>query len=408
MASTMSAGGRRLLSVNSGSSSVKFAVFQAASDSLTLACAGALDRIGQSGGRLVVRDGGGRALHDESAASPDHAAALKHILAWLDEQPGGRRLDAAGHRIVHGGALYARPQLVTPDVLAGLNGLIPLAPEHLPNEIAAIEALAKEYPHLSQVACFDTSFHRYMPRVAQLVGLPRTLLDEGIVRYGFHGLSYEYILSELAREFGAEVARGRIVIAHLGNGSSMAAVAGGRSQDTTMGFTPLGGIVMGTRPGDLDPGVLLYLLHSKHMSPAALARLCNQESGLLGVSGITSDMRDLLSRAASDPHAAEAIHLYCYTARKALGGLAVALGGLDTLVFTAGIGENAAAIRWRIAEGLQLLGIELDAARNESNAPVISTDASRVTVRVMKTNEELMIARHTNALLESDEGAHGE
>ena len=408
MASAAPADGRRILAVNSGSSSLKFAVFHTASRAVTLECGGTLDRIGLESGHFQVHDSGGQTLHDERLSVPDHPAALSHVLAWLENRPGGARLDAAGHRVVHGGARFTQPARITPEVLAALRTLIPLAPGHLPSEIAAIEALARDYPTMPQVACFDTAFHRRMPRVAQVFGLPRDLLDDGILRYGFHGLSYEYILGELVREAGAEAAHGRLVFAHLGNGSSMAAVAGGQSRDTTMGFTPLGGLVMSTRPGDLDPGVFLYLLQAKGMSPAALDTLFNRKSGLLGVSGSSSDMRDLLSRAASDPHAAEAVDLYCYAARKALGGLVAVLGGLDTLVFTGGIGENAAEVRQRICVNLAFLGIELDAARNVANAPVISSGTSRVTVRVMKTNEELMIARHTLTVLGSAEGAHGD
>lgn len=402
------ADGKHILTVNSGSSSLKCALFRATTGSVALACSSSIDRIGLADGRFQARDGNGQTIRDDHVALPDHAGALKHTLAWLDTQTGGAQLDAAGHRLVHGGAQFTQPRRVTPEVLAALKPLIPLAPAHLPSELAAIETLAEEYPGLPQIACFDTAFHRQMPWVAQLVGVPRDLLDAGIVRYGFHGLSYEYILGELRRTAGAEAANGRVIIAHLGNGSSMAAVNGGRSMDTTMGFTPLGGLVMSTRPGDLDPGVLLYLLQEKGMTPAALDAMLNTQSGLLGVSGTSSDMRDLLSRTASDPHAAEAVDLYCYIARKELGGLAITLGGLDTLVFTGGIGENAVEIRWRIGTNLGVLGVELDAARNEAGAPVISRDGSRVTVRVMKTNEELMIARHTAAALWGMEGAEHE
>ena len=400
---------KRILTVNSGSSSLKFALYNASTPGAEMIeYSGTLDRIGLDGGRFYVRDAEARTLHDEHVSVATHASALQHVLAWLDKQPDGRRLDAAGHRIVHGGMWYTQPQRITPDVIARLNELIPLAPAHLPNELAAIDALSVEYPDMPQVACFDTAFHRNMPRVAQLFGLPRDLLDDGVVRYGFHGLSYEYILGELSREAGAEVANGRVIIAHLGNGSSMVAVSSGRSIDTTMGFTPMGGLVMSTRPGDLDPGVPLFLLQARGMSSSELGTLFNQRSGLLGVSGTSSDMRDLLERSASDTFAVEAVALYCYVAKKTLGGLTAALGGLDTLVFTGGIGENAPAIRWGICTNLEVLGVQPDEGRNAASAPIISSAGSRVQVRVMKTDEELMIARHTVAVLDISEGAGGE
>jgi acetate kinase len=248
------------------------------------------------------------------------------------------------------------------------------------------------------VACFDTAFHRHMPHIAQIYALPRHFWHEGVLRYGFHGLSYEYIMQELMREAGPEVASGRVVIAHLGNGASMAAVLGGKSVDTTMGLTPTGGLVMSTRSGDLDPGVILYLLEEKRMRPSTLNDLLNQHAGLLGVSGTTSDMEDLLSQEAKNPHAAVAVDLFCYQAKKYLGALAAVLGGLDTLIFTGGIGENAAPVRWRICQDTEFLGIRLDASRNDANAPIISRSDSPASVRVMRTDEELMIARHTYTL----------
>jgi acetate kinase len=272
--------------------------------------------------------------------------------------------------------------------------LAAIVPDHLPQAIAAIRAVQRAYPLLPQVACFDTAFHRRMPRVAQIFALPRRFADDGVLRYGFHGLSYESIMQQL-RALDGVAANGRVVIAHLGNGASMAAVRGGRGIDTTMGLTPTGGLVMGTRSGDLDPGVLLSLLQRERMVPTALNALVNRQAGLLGVSGISADMRDLLARQATDPAAAEAIELFCYQARKFLGALAAALGGLDTLVFTAGIGEHAAPIRERICAGLEFLGIRLDPERNRAHAPIISAEGSLVTVRVMTTDEDRMIARHT-------------
>jgi acetate kinase len=293
---------------------------------------------------------------------------------------------------------------VTPDLLADLHELVPLAPEHLPQSLAAIEAIAGVYPALPQIACFDTAFHRGMPRVAQQVALPRALEEAGVVRYGFHGLSYEFLVDRL-RALDGERVGGRAVLAHLGNGASMAAVHNGSAVDTTMGFTPTGGLVMGTRTGDLDPGVLLFLLQERGMSPAEVAELVNRRAGMLGVSGVSGDMRDLLAREASEPHAREAVDLFCYQARRFVGALAAALGGLDTLVFTAGIGEHAAPVRARIAAGLEFLGVELDAGRNAAHAPVISRDGSRVVVRVIPTDEDLMIARQVARLLRGKQEA---
>jgi acetate kinase len=308
-------------------------------------------------------------------------------------------VQAVGHRVVHGGPHHTHPELITPRLLAELRELIPLAPEHLPGELATIAAVGNAYPGVPQVACFDTAFHRNRPQVAQIYGLPWRYTEQGVLRYGFHGLSYEYIVRQLAREAGSGVAGGRLIVAHLGNGSSMAAIRGGRSIDATMGFTPLSGLVMSTRPGDLDPGLLLYLLDAQHLTSAQLRTLFSEQSGLLGVSGISPDMRDLLARAGDEPRAKLAVELYCYTARKAIGALSAVLEGIDTLVFTAGIGERAAPIRERICAGLEFLGIRLDSARNAANAPIISAEGAAVSVRVMPTNEELMIAKHTASVL---------
>jgi acetate kinase len=269
----------------------------------------------------------------------------------------------------------------------------------LPHEIDAVKEFSRFYPGMKQVACFDTAFHRTMPEVAQLYALPAEVRRHGIARYGFHGLSYEYILSELRRETGVEAAGGRVIVAHLGNGASMAAFRGGRSMDTTMGFTPAGGLVMSTRTGDLDPGVIVYLLKERRIDASLLNRMVNKQSGLLGVSGISSDMKELLDKEPADVRAANAVELFCYVAKKFLGALAAVLGGLDTLILTGGIGENSPPIRERICRGMEFLGIRLDTDRNNRNAGVISGDSGPVTVRVMKTNEELMIARHTFHLL---------
>jgi acetate kinase len=322
------------------------------------------------------------------------------LFDWLENDLRGQKLDAVGHRVVHGGAKYDQPQVVSDELMAELKRVVPLAPDHLPHEIKAIQAISKAYPSLVQTACFDTAFHRCMPKHAQMYPLPRHYWHEGIIRYGFHGLSYEYILQELRKEAGEDAVMGKVIIAHLGNGASMAAVRYGKSIATTMGLTPAGGLVMGTRSGDLDPGVVLYLLEEKGVQPSALNTLINEQAGLLGVSGVSSDMKDLLSKAKTEPHAAEAIDLFCYQAKKYLGELAAILGGLGTLVFTGGIGENAAPVRQGICQGMEFLGIQLDNRLNESNATIISRENSRVSIRVMRTNEELMIARHTQNLIQ--------
>ncbi len=370
---------------------------------LRLVLAGEVGRIGQSGAGMRITGADGATLLDRENDLPDHAAALAAVVAWLREQGRAQEVAAVGHRVVHGGADYSAPVVITDDVLAALRGLVPLAPDHLPQALDAIAATRAAFPDVPEVACFDTAFHHDMPQVARQYALPREVTDLGVVRYGFHGLSYEFIMSEL-RRLDPEAAAGRVVIAHLGNGASMAAVHAGHSRDTTMGFTPAGGLVMGTRPGDLDPGVPLYLLGARGMTLAALGDLINHQAGLLGVSGTGSDMRDLLAREADDPRAAEAVALFCYTARKHLGALAAVLGGLDTLVFTGGIGEHAAPVRARICAELEFLGIRLDPTRNAADAPVISTESPgmaqpAVTVRVMRTDEDRVIARHTIRLL---------
>jgi len=386
-----------VLTLNSGSSSLKFALYRlGAAEALGLS--GAIQRIGLSAGQFRARDANGKSLAEQQGDFRNHDAALAALFAWLKNRPEAAQIGAVGHRVVHGGTEYAQPRRVDPELIAALKRLIPFAPEHLPHEIAAIESVGRAYPALPQVACFDTAFHRQMPAVAQRYPLPRRFGAEGVLRYGFHGLSYEYIVGELRRTAG-ERAGGRLIVAHLGNGASMAAVRDGQSLDTTMGFTPAGGLIMSTRSGDLDPGALLYLLREKGLSVNDVQKMVHEQSGLLGISEISSDMSDLLARQGQDPRAAEAIESFCYQAKKLLAGLAAVLGGLDTLVFTAGIGENAPAIRGRICGDLEFLGIRLDGVRNEANEAVISADGSPVTVRVMKTNEELMIARHTDNLL---------
>jgi acetate kinase len=387
-----------ILTINSGSSSIKFSLYQM-EKAESLVFRGKIERIGLSPSLFHVKDAAGKTLIDQQSNLPDQETSLKLLFSWLEQRASMKELDAVGHRIVHGGTKFREPHLVTEEVIQTLKDLSPMDPTHLYSEFEAIEAVGRSYPALKQVACFGTAFHRYMPKVAQMYGLPRHLLDEGVIRYGFHGLSCEYIMQELKEKEGREKADGRLIIAHLGNGASMSAVHHGKSVDTTMGFTPTGGFVMGTRSGDLDPEVILYLLRVKKMTVAEVNDLVNLRSGLAGVSGISSDMKDLLNQERENNHASDAVSLFCYQAKKSLAGLVAALGGLDTLIFTGGIGERASPVRWRICEGLEFLGLFLDPRLNEISAPIISHADSPVTVRVMKTNEELMIARHTYHLI---------
>ncbi|MHB8253415.1 MAG: acetate/propionate family kinase [Acidiferrobacter sp.] len=391
-----------ILTLNGGSSSLKAAAYEMGFGEARLLSAN-LERIGRVDSRMRVYDAQGKVLLDQKGGVANLGVALLSVLDGLRHHGFDHDWDAIGHRIVYGGSRFREPQRVTPDLLTALRELVPLDPDHLPQACSHIEMIKKLYPHAPQVACFDTAFHRHMPHVAQQYALPRRFAEAGIVRFGFHGLSYEFIMQSLrALDPGAE---GRVVIAHLGSGASMAAVRNGWSIDTSMGFTPLAGLVMGTRCGDLDPGIVLHLLTGQKMTPAAVSELLNKQSGLLGVSEVSSDMRDLLDREGTDSRAALAIALFCYQIRKYIGAYAAALGGLDTLIFTAGIGERAATIRARICTELAFLGIELDEARNERHAPVISRDGAPVTVRVMVTNEDLMIARHTHRIINQKEGS---
>jgi acetate kinase len=382
----------RILTINSGSSSVKFALFQMG-QAETLLFSGRMERIGLDAGVFKAKGADGAKLLERQMHLPDHAAAFQALFDWLRDQPAAKKLDAVGHRIVHGGPKYTQPQIIDSALIESLKKLIPLAPEHLPHQVVAIENVSRLYPALTQVACFDTAFHADMPRLAKIYSLPRQYEAEGLRRYGFHGLSYEYIMSELKNE-DAATANGRIVIAHLGNGSSMAAVREGNCLDTTMGFTPTGGLVMSTRIGDVDPGVIIYLQREKGLTATQVNELVTQKAGLLGISGTSSDMADLLEREKHDPNASEAVELFCRQAKKFLAAFAGVLGGLDTVIFTAGIGENCPSIRSRICDSLSFAGIQIDQGRNDTNARNISADGSRVRVGVIKTNEELMIARH--------------
>lgn len=381
-----------VLALNAGSSSIRFALFRP-DDPPTRKLGGKLDRIGLPDSRLTFADAIRGQRDSRVVAAADHASAATLLLDWLDERVGLSSLAAAGHRIAHGGPRYAEPQRVTPELVDELRRISAFAPGHLPPEIALIDALGARAPRMPQVACFDTAFHRGMPRVAKLMPLPRRLEAAGVERYGFHGLSYAFLMEELARTAGAKTAQGRVILAHLGNGASLAAVRGGTSIDTSMAFTPAAGVPMSSRSGDIDPGLPLFLAQAEGMTAEAFHRMVNEESGLLGISETSADMRDLLACEANDPRAAEAVAVFCYHVRKWIGAFAAALGGVDTLVFAGGIGENVPVVRARICQRLAFLGIELDPARNASNAPIVSPDRGRTGVRVIRTDEEAMIAQ---------------
>jgi acetate kinase len=387
-----------ILVLNAGSSSLKFSVFLEAEPPEPL-LRGQLEGL-YTKPHFVARDQTGAAVGEQewpAGSQLGHDGAIDFLFTWgRDGALTGHRVAAAGHRVVHGGLTFTRPVRIDAAVLTALDALVPLAPLHQPHNLAAIRAVARLAPQLPQVACFDTSFHRTQPAVAQAFALPRRFAEEGVIRYGFHGLSYEYIAAALPR-LDARAAAGRTVVAHLGNGASMCAMLGGKSVASTMGFTAVDGLPMGTRCGALDPGVMLYLMDRQGMDARALEKLIYQQSGLLGVSGVSSDMRTLL--ASPDPHAVEAIDLFVYRIGRELGSLAAALGGLDALVFTGGIGENAAAIRARVCRDAAWLGVELDEAANTANGPRISRPDSRAAAWVIPTNEELMIARHARQLI---------
>ncbi|MEO5685535.1 MAG: acetate/propionate family kinase [Chitinophagaceae bacterium] len=379
---------RNILTINGGSSSIKFALFDAEQQAEKL-LTGVIERIGLPGSVLSYQE----LLKGQSATLPlGNKDAISFFMDWLETCIDMEEVAAIGHRVVHG-MLHAVPQLVSPVLLKELHRISGYDPEHLPMEIEIIERFNKKYPGLKQIVCFDTSFHVNMPRVATQLSLPRHYETMGLRRYGFHGLSYAYLMEELAHVAGKETANGKIILAHLGNGASMVAVKDGKSIDTSMGFTPTGGLVMGSRTGDLDPGVAWFLMQFEKMNANQFNQLINHQSGLLGVSETSSDMLDLLKIQQTDKRAAEAIELFCYQAKKWIGSFAAVLHGLDTLVFTGGIGEHAPEIREEICKGLQFLGIEVDEKENIKNSDVISTAKSRVTVRVIKTNEELMIAK---------------
>ncbi len=348
---------------------------------------GSIDRIGLPGTKLTFSESTGNKKGSLNLESSDTRSVSNFLIDWLEEKIDFSEIIGIGHRVVFG-MKHTEPELITKELLDELRRISPYDTDHLPAEIELIEALLKRYPKLPQVACFDTAFHNNMPRVAKLLPIPRRFDALGIQRYGFHGLSYAYLIEELARVAGEKAAQGRVILAHLGSGASLAAVREGKSIDTSMGFTPAGGITMGTRPGDLDPGVAWYMMKSENLTPKQFNKLINHESGLLGISETSSDMRDLLAKEKDDVRAAEAVELFCYQVKKWIGSFTAALGGLDTLVFAGGIGENCPVIRSRICEGLGFLGIELDEKRNIANAHVVSKEKGKITVRVIHTDEE--------------------
>ncbi len=391
----------RILTINGGSSSVKFALFETGA-SLRRILGGGIDRIGKPGATLRVKGLNPGDNISQPVTAPDLTAAVGTLIDGIEERTGHDAFTAVGHRVVHGGPKYSQPQRITAEMVADLRQLSPFDPEHLPEEILLTEEFHRRFPDVPQVACFDTAFHHDLPRVAQLLPIPRRYEAQGVRRYGFHGLSYAFLMGELARLAGTEAAQGRVILAHLGNGASLAAVHHGKSMDTSMSFTPTAGVPMSTRSGDLDPALVGYLARTEGLDAKGFNEMVNFKSGLLGVSETSSDMRDLLEHETQDMRAAEAVALFCYQVKKWIGAFAAALGGLDTLVFAGGIGENAPVVRARICEGLGFLGIELEEKRNAGNEGVISAKTSRIPVRVIPTDEERMIARMVCGVLGLD------
>jgi acetate kinase len=381
-----------VLTINGGSSSIKFALFDA-DNTLRRTLAGNIERIGLPEARFALKGLNQADNFTRPVVAQNHTTAVGLLMDWIEERFQRGELAAVGHRVVHGGPKYSEPQRITTEMVEELHQLQPFDPEHLPEEILLTEAFHRRFPDLVQVACFDTAFHHNMPRVAQLLPIPRRFEAQGVRRYGFHGLSYVFLMEELRRVAGPQAARGRVILAHLGNGASLAAVYKGKSMDTSMGLTPTGGVPMSTRSGDLDPGLVWYLERIEKVSAKKFNEMVNFQSGLLGISETSSDMQDLLEHESEDVRAAEAVALFCYQVKKWIGAFAAALGGLDTLVFAGGIGENAPQVRARICDGLGFLGIKLSTLRNEKGSALISPDAGRVAVRVIHTDEELMIAK---------------
>lgn len=387
-----------MLIINAGSSSIRFAHYRV-DESLKQILHGRIERIGIPGTRLIMMDISGETIDRAIDIPADPTAMAASFSDWLEASGIMSSVQAIGHRLVHG-LSHTEPERITPALLTELAGISPFAPEHLPRELALIDALQKRFPSLPQVACFDTAFHTSMPRVAQLLPIPRRFEALGVRRYGFHGLSYTYLMEELASLGDKAATKGRVILAHLGNGASLAAVCNGKSIDTSMGFTPTSGLPMSSRSGDLEPGVASYLEQRENITATEFQQLASCESGLLGISETSADVRELLAMEYTDNRAREALALFCYQTKKWLGGYTAALAGLDTLVFSGGIGENAPVIRARICEGLGYLGITLDPQANADNAKVISSGTSAVTVRVIATDEALIIARSVHRLLQ--------
>ena len=380
-----------ILAINGGSSSIKFALFDTEGGIKEL-FHGELEGIGKKNSEVSFTNDVTSKKFTSNAVIHDHKAAADFLINWLETEDGFDCLKAVGHRIVYGKG-YTEPVEIGTDLMNELSDISIYDPEHLPGEIKIIEAFSRRFQGIKQIACFDTSFHASMPPVAKIIPIPRRYFAMGIQRYGFHGLSYAYLMEEIKRTTDHKTAHGKIILAHLGNGASIAAVKNGKSLDTSMGFTPTSGLPMSTRSGDMDPGVALYLMKTETMNPQEFNDLINHKSGLLGISGTSSDMRDLLKCESTDSHAAEAIDLFCYQTKKWIGSFAAVLGGLDTLVFSGGIGEHAPEVRARICNNLEFLGIELDASKNLNNELIISKEKSKVPVYVMRTNEELMVAK---------------
>lgn len=387
-----------ILTINAGSSSIKFAFYQTD----TRISYGALNFLDCNHAQLSFFQSEGNQRIEKKFTAPDENALLLIFLEWLEKQNVFHSIIAIGHRLVHGMKHHA-PQVLTSELLKELHEIELYAPEHLPRELTLIKEFTKHHPHLLQIACFDTAFHRTIPSVAKLLPIPRRYQDQGMERYGFHGLSYTYLMEELGNLAGRETAQGRVILAHLGNGASLAAVHKGQSRDTSMSFSPASGLVMGTRSGDLDPGLAIFLEKKEKKTSQQFYRMINHESGLLGISETSSNMSELLKIELQDSRAAEAIALFCYQVKKWIGAYAAALGGLDTLVFSGGIGEHASVIRTRICEGLQFLGLSLEENLNKNNNTLVSSPESRIKVYVIPTNEELMIARSVNSFLKNDD-----
>ncbi len=389
---------QQVLTINGGSSSIKFALFEAG-DSLQRILDGGIERIGLPDATFRVKSSNQVDSFSRHVKAPDHAVAVSILMDWIEEHQGKDAIAAVGLRVVSGGPKYYQPQQITVEMINELRRLSPFDPDHMPEEILLTEAFQRRFPNVPQVACFDTAFHHDLPRVAQMLPIPRRYEAQGVRRYGFHGLSYAFLMEELVRLGDPAAHKGRVILSHLGNGASLAAVRDGKSADTSMSFTPAAGIPMSTRSGDLDPGLVWYLARTEKMSAQQFNEMVNSKSGLLGISETSSDMRDLIEQETQDVRAAEAIALFCYQVKKWIGAFAAALDGLDTLVFAGGIGENAPAVRERICDGLGFLGIQLDDKRNATNDGVISDAASRVSVRVIRTDEELMIAKMVCCIL---------